>query len=373
MKRYVWIFSVMIAGALTACGSADDQRSQSPDAMAAKKIAEIQTVVDQAMGARRAVETADNNKQIAVQQAAVKRAAVRAVIAGMEKETEMLKKNAESKARWAALTRERVEAARASLLQAALEQSLAEEVVVEKAKALQAARIQVEIQQDIAGKAMQEKIDAERLAKHVISAEKLAALSIDMGAPADQDTAAASSGPPTVATKAAMTSKPRTVASRNHSPAPRLARTPPSVTHKPASRVSRSAAEPVQLASLSPAPATNVARGHDLSRKCQLCHTFEANQKGKFGPTLFGVLGQQAGKSEGYKYSKTLAQASFSWDEAALTDWVCNSGRAVKELTGSNTARTTMPSQNSCGQDAKDIVAYLSTLKAEPSRLALAD
>jgi len=363
------MFSVIITGALTACGSADDQRDQAPDAVAAKKIAEIQMVVDQAMGARRAVETANSNKQIAVQQAEVKRAAVMAVIDGMAKETEMLKKNAESKARWAVLTRERLEAARANLLQAALEQSLAEEVVAEKAKALQAARIQVEIQQDIAGKAMLEKNDAERVARHVISAEKLAALSIDMAGPTDPHAAATGHGQPAVATKAAITSKPRAVSSRHRQVAGTLTAT----TQQADSGASSSTAKSVQLASLASAPVTNVARGHDLSRKCQLCHTFEANQKGKFGPGLFGILGQQAGKAEGYKYSRSLAQASFSWDEAALADWVCNSGRAVKQLTGTSTARTKMPTQKTCGQDAKDLVAYLATLKAEPSRLARAD
>jgi len=46
----------------------------------------------------------------------------------------------------------------------------------------------------------------------------------------------------------------------------------------------------------------NAQRGHGLAQKCQRCHNFEPNQEKKFGPNLFGVVGQQAGKSQNYKY-----------------------------------------------------------------------
>lgn len=379
MKIYPWIYSAVLAGALSACGNADDQRSMSPDALAVQKVAAIQQVMALAAKAKEAVEAADNSKQQAVEYAQAKQAAVRAVIAKAAKETELLKKDAESKARWAALTQNRAAAARAALLQAALEQSLAEEAVAEKIKAVQAARIQADIHQDIARKAMQEKIEAEMLSERVIAAEKLAALSI--GLEQRQTQTQASSNPVSSASQP----------NQQQAAATRIDRHPPVIapSHKPnviaknsmkpatENRAKMPALAVTKLAMAEPAQAqtttANAVRGHALARKCQLCHTFDAGQKGKFGPDLFGIVGKQAGKAEAYKYGQALAEASFTWDQSNLADWVCNSGNAIKQLTGKHSARTKMPAQHACGQDAQDIVAYLASLKAQPSRLARAD
>ncbi|WP_167632272.1 c-type cytochrome [Mariprofundus ferrooxydans] len=379
MKIYPWIYSVVVAGALSACGNADDQRSMSPNALAAQKVAAIQQVMALAAEAREAVEAADSSKQQAVEYAQARQAAVRAAIAKAAKETELLKKDAESKARWAALTQARAAAARTALLQAALEQSKAEALVAEKIKAVQTARIQADIHQEIARKAMQEKIEAEMLSGKVMAAEKLAALSIGLKqqqaqTQANSDPVSASQPNQRPTETARVDSHPRVIAPshRPHVIAKNNIKPATTAMHKdakPATVTKLAMAKPAQPQT----SAANAVRGHALAKKCQLCHTFDAGQKAKFGPGLFGIVGKQAGKTESYKYGQALAAATFTWDQSNLADWVCNSGRAIKQLTGKHSARTKMPAQHACGQDAQDIVAYLASLKAQPARLARAD
>jgi len=380
MKKYPWIYSVIVAGGLSACGNADDQRSMSTGAIAVQKVAAIQQVMDLAAEAKEAVKAADNSKQQAVEYAQAKQAAVRVAIARAAKETELLKKDAESKARWATLTHARAAEARAILLQAALEQSRAEEVVTEKAKAVQAARIQAEIHEEIARKAMQEKIAAEMLAGKVIAAEKLAALSIGAEQPEIQVRAQTDTNP---LSASQPDQQHASLASADRHPplaAPHRPHVIAKNSIKPATTARHKDAKPVAVTKLAMAGDTpaqtgtaNAVRGHALARKCQLCHTFDEGQKAKFGPGLFGIVGKQAGKAEAYKYGQALAAATFTWDQSNLADWVCNSGSAIKQLTGKHSARTKMPAQHTCGQDAQDIVAYLASLKAQPARLARAD
>ncbi len=388
MKLKTWMFTITVAGVLIACGNANDQGNLSVNDAAAKKIAEMQTAMDLAVRAKKAVEEASNNKQLAIEIAEAKQAAVQAIIANAAQETVRLKKDAENKARWAIITHNRVIAARAALMQAALDQSIAKKVVAEKSKALEEARIQLASHQNVANQAVQFKAEAEKLIQHVIAAENLAALSYNREQ-SESITALHASPMP-------AHSQPL-VAQAKVSPAKKLKQTSvskPAVTmmaktdktkvksqshQKSASKTTQQASTQrkntpkLTLASLSKPQSANVIRGHNLSKKCQVCHTFKENQKAKFGPSLFGIVGQKAGKSEGYRYSNTLAEASFNWNEAALNNWICNSKSAIKQLTGNSKASTKMPSQRACGQDAKDIVAYLASLKAQPSQLARAD
>ncbi|MDX8406244.1 MAG: cytochrome C [Mariprofundus sp.] len=327
MKKYIWICSITVAGLLSGCGNSDDQRSLSPEAYAAQKVTAMQRVMDQAISARNAVEAADSNRELAIAYALAKSAAVQETITKVANETALLKKNAASKARWAALTHDRADAARATLLQAALEQDMAEKLVAEKAKAVQAARIQLEIHTGIAGKALQEKRVAEKLAARVIAAERLATLSI-------QHAPQTKSATTTAGTAADMqTDAPKHAKKENH---PVVRKTVP---HRPVAH-------------------------HNI-------RTFEQHQKAKVGPNLFAIIGQSAGKSPGYKYSRSLTQANFTWDEKQMAEWVCNSNDAIKTLTGDNQARTRMSPQHRCGQDGKDIAAYLASLKPQPDQLAL--
>ncbi len=57
--------------------------------------------------------------------------------------------------------------------------------------------------------------------------------------------------------------------------------------------------------------------GKKVFKKCKACHSFDPGKK-KIGPHLKGVVGREAGSVEGYKYSKAMAAADITWDEANL-------------------------------------------------------
>lgn len=57
--------------------------------------------------------------------------------------------------------------------------------------------------------------------------------------------------------------------------------------------------------------------GKKVFKKCKACHTVKAG-KNKVGPTLFGIVGAQAGQVEGFNYSKPLADSGLTWDAETL-------------------------------------------------------
>jgi len=101
----------------------------------------------------------------------------------------------------------------------------------------------------------------------------------------------------------------------------------------------------------------------EAESKCQACHSFEQGGKHKTGPNLFGIVGAKAGSTDFAKYSPSLKDGAWVWDEGKLTAWVCDSKQAIKDLTGDEHAKTKMGNQKKCGSDAAEVVAFLTTLK----------
>ena len=52
--------------------------------------------------------------------------------------------------------------------------------------------------------------------------------------------------------------------------------------------------------------------------QCATCHTLNAGDPARQGPTLAGVIGRKAGSVAGYKYSAGFANADFAWDGTHL-------------------------------------------------------
>ena len=69
--------------------------------------------------------------------------------------------------------------------------------------------------------------------------------------------------------------------------------------------------------------------GEKVFKKCKTCHSFDPGKK-KIGPHLKGVVGRKAGAVEGYKYSKAMAAADITWDEANLDKFLTKPKAFVK-------------------------------------------
>ena len=73
-----------------------------------------------------------------------------------------------------------------------------------------------------------------------------------------------------------------------------------------------------------------IAAAHDLAageasfRKCQACHAVGVGAKNKLGPELNGLVGRQAGSTEGYQYSPAVKNAGFAWDRTSFNAFIAN-------------------------------------------------
>jgi cytochrome c len=72
-------------------------------------------------------------------------------------------------------------------------------------------------------------------------------------------------------------------------------------------------------------PAAAPPNGATLFRnQCATCHTLNASDPQRQGPTLAGVWGRKAGSVPGFHYSAGFANADWNWDEAHLDPYLAN-------------------------------------------------
>jgi cytochrome c len=72
------------------------------------------------------------------------------------------------------------------------------------------------------------------------------------------------------------------------------------------------------------AAAQDLAAGETSFRKCQACHAVGVGAKNKLGPELNGLVGRQAGSTEGYQYSPAVKNAGFAWDLTSFNAFIAN-------------------------------------------------
>jgi len=319
-----------------------------PESVAARKVAAIKTAVDQTLQARHA----DPETQQSI------RAKSAAIIGKTDKDYSLLLAHAEKKQRWASMMQEQAEQARETLLQAALERTRLARLLAEQESIVASAQKQADLRQKIARTAMLDNLKAQKLLADVRSAQHLAALTIGI-TQAEHSPVLLAQGKTLKTLRKAhrkTAQKPHTVDEKTTSPI----RTGKSSTTK-------------VMANQEIIPSGDAVHGQKLAQKCQLCHAFEPGKKGRFGPNLYAIIGQPAGKDPGFRYSHALAHADFTWNEEQLADFICHSGRAIKKFTADDHATTRMPPQNTCGQDARDVVAYLRNLKMQASNTLKTD
>ena len=116
----------------------------------------------------------------------------------------------------------------------------------------------------------------------------------------------------------------------------------------------------IALVSSQALAAGDVAKGEKIAKKCKACHTLTEGGKNGLGPNLFGILGQPAGASEGYKYSSAMSASGIIWDDATFIDYVLNPKKAV--------AGTKMSFRGiKKASQREDLLAYFQTLQTEGS------
>ena len=72
-----------------------------------------------------------------------------------------------------------------------------------------------------------------------------------------------------------------------------------------------------------PLPTAKSPEGAALfKQQCALCHTTNASDPPRQGPTLFNIVGREAGTAGGFRYSPGFADAKFKWDEQKLDAWL---------------------------------------------------
>jgi cytochrome c len=59
-----------------------------------------------------------------------------------------------------------------------------------------------------------------------------------------------------------------------------------------------------------------------FKQQCATCHTTNVSDPPRQGPTLFNIVGRDAGSIEGFRYSAGFASAKFKWDEQRLDAWL---------------------------------------------------
>ncbi len=94
---------------------------------------------------------------------------------------------------------------------------------------------------------------------------------------------------------------------------------------------------------------------------CGQCHQLTAglNQK---GPQLMNIYGAPAASLKDYEYGAALSQSGWVWDAKTLDPYIAD---AEKAMPNSKMLADPMPD----AQERADVIAYLSTLRAEVPKL----
>lgn len=102
-------------------------------------------------------------------------------------------------------------------------------------------------------------------------------------------------------------------------------------------------------------PTAKPPSGEELfKRQCSTCHTTNASDPQRQGPTLAGVYGRKAGTISGFHYSPGFTKADWTWDEAHLDPWLANPQAVIPGAI--------MPYRQSKAEIRTAIIGYLKDL-----------
>jgi cytochrome c len=109
------------------------------------------------------------------------------------------------------------------------------------------------------------------------------------------------------------------------------------------------------LASTSAIAAGDVKKGKKVFNKCKACHAIKARKK-RVGPTMFGIVGRDAGTLKGFKFSKAMKASGITWDDANLNEYLKKPRKFVPKTKMSFAGLKK-------DADRANVIAYLKTLK----------
>jgi cytochrome c2 len=93
-----------------------------------------------------------------------------------------------------------------------------------------------------------------------------------------------------------------------------------------------------------------------FSQSCSQCHSaVSGDDGGEIGPTLFGLVGREAGSGDkNFPYSKALKESKLVWNSDALDRFLEDPPAAVPG--------TSMPMPVPAKQDRDNLIAYFQSL-----------
>lgn len=109
------------------------------------------------------------------------------------------------------------------------------------------------------------------------------------------------------------------------------------------------------LAMTMPALGQDAEAGAKVFRKCKACHQVGEGAKNRVGPILTGIVGAEAGKVEGFKYSDALMEAAADglvWDAETLDKFLTKPKDLIKGT------KMTFPGLRK-EEDRANVIAYI--------------
>jgi cytochrome c len=103
----------------------------------------------------------------------------------------------------------------------------------------------------------------------------------------------------------------------------------------------------------------DVAKGQQVSGRCQQCHDFSKGGPDKIGPNLWGVVGRARAARTGFSYSSAMSSSHAPWTFEALFRYL-KSPQAV--VPGTKMSFAGLPG----AQDRIDLIAWLRTQSDSP-------
>ncbi len=101
----------------------------------------------------------------------------------------------------------------------------------------------------------------------------------------------------------------------------------------------------------------DAAKGKQIAKVCQQCHTLAKGEPNKIGPNLFGVAEEKIAAVPGYQFSQALLKhKDDKWDPEKLNVWLY---RPQQFAQGTKMSFPGLPKE----QERADVIAYLESLK----------